>query len=320
MKQERAGLKADFSAAMWATIDRNLPQWCDREHFKGRLGQLLEVEIGRMDDPDFARGFAQACPIAGMEPSAYNQRLVEIEGLGRALVGIRFKGLDLDWPFVDWVASDFEIDGAGQWRRALQSIQREMAHFGPRWVRVWSWSGQRAPDDAGLERLGDQAVMAAPVGSLRKLPWPKGRGRLTLRKCDDLSGFERYAEAMERFRAGSPLGQEVSAISPQDWQECRDTGVVAQAFVDGQWAGLVAACWDTEGLWEGYCVQEELLDAPFRGCGLGPVMQRGLVELLPDPGAIIFGTIHATNLPSLATARRVGRVKVGEYEFLRMRV
>ena len=70
----------------------------------------------------------------------------------------------------------------------------------------------------------------------------------------------------------------------------------------------------------GYVMLEEILDAPFRGHGFAPVLQRMLLERLAalgaDHDAIVFGHIARDNVASLRTALAVGREEVYRTVFL----
>ena len=68
----------------------------------------------------------------------------------------------------------------------------------------------------------------------------------------------------------------------------------------------------------GFSVEELCLDAPFRRQELGnAVLRHGIKNLLKlsqvDPQDMLWGTIHADNLPSLRNAQGVGRTVVGSY-------
>lgn len=81
-------------------------------------------------------------------------------------------------------------------------------------------------------------------------------------------------------------------------------------FVNGAWAGTVAA--RSEPLFgiPGFIIVEEVLAAPWRRQGLGPILQRCLAEkIIQQYGEnnLLHGTIAGINLPSLRTALRSGR-------------
>ncbi len=93
-----------------------------------------------------------------------------------------------------------------------------------------------------------------------------------------------------------------------------------KVLVDGEWAGVFAGLPTCEHGLRGYLVVEEVLDTPYRGHGLGPALQRHFIDQLPvGKGDLVFGTIDATNRPSIRTAIKVGRADVGGWSFVPIR-
>lgn len=80
--------------------------------------------------------------------------------------------------------------------------------------------------------------------------------------------------------------------------------------------GVVAAKRDDSYGMTGFCVQEITVDEEFRGRGLGTASLQNLCRKLGEvasAGDVLWGTIHADNLPSLNNARSVGREEVATY-------
>ena len=112
---------------------------------------------------------------------------------------------------------------------------------------------------------------------------------------------------------------EIGPASVEELQACLEQGLLFDAPVDWEWAGVVAAREEPFFGRDGYLVVEELLAAPYRGRGLGACLQRHLIErLMPAGGAMVHGTIHASNVASRRTAERCGRVAVMMSEFVRL--
>ena len=82
-------------------------------------------------------------------------------------------------------------------------------------------------------------------------------------------------------------------------------------------AGVIAARPSVErGVLAWYMV-EEILDTPYRGRGLAPLLQRAfLAGLDRSRSVLVSGHIDAANLPSLRTALRCGRIDAGGWVFL----
>jgi L-amino acid N-acyltransferase YncA len=267
------------------------------------------------DDEAWAEGFARACPVEGASARDYLQRVLSVAD-GEVLAGIRFKGGDLDQPFVDLVAWDRDL--APVWPAVVEAVRAAFAVFAPPRVRLHVPAGARPPG-AGAEP--DLHLVAGRVSALRAdaRPWPPG---VTIERQTMLALFDAYEREFAAWQAGAgALAREVGSESRESLQRCLDDGALVAMFVDGAWAGLAGA--RRARLWalDGFEVAEELVTAGFRGRGLGPWLQRGLIDALdalddPKDDALLAGTIHATNAPSLATARRCGREVVATSWFV----
>ena len=79
-----------------------------------------------------------------------------------------------------------------------------------------------------------------------------------------------------------------------------------------KWAGIIAANNGSNNFLSGFYIEEEFLLEQFRGKHLASAVQRHLIENLPsDNNAMLSGTIHYENIPSLKTAMSVGRKPIG---------
>ena len=76
----------------------------DSAGLRRRTRSWTEEQLGRVHDEGFAKTFRKYCPVEGCVDRDYNQRILEITPAIRALVGIRFRGRDQNFPFVDLVA------------------------------------------------------------------------------------------------------------------------------------------------------------------------------------------------------------------------
>lgn len=284
-----------------------------------RLADWLDQALAQVDDQLFGARFARACPVPGVAASAYQARILRQSGRATLLAGIRFKGGDVSLPFVDLLAWDRPLGSAQAWRAVLGRLEDAFSCFRPRWVRV-RWPGQAAPPVADARREVDQWLVAGRLGDLQARPWPWAVSAVDVRPVQDLAFVDDFqaAHALWRRRVG-PRGAEVSAAEVDELARCLETGAVVCAWRAGRWAGLAAAARGKERAMVGYEVVELFLDAPLRGQGRGPVLQRHLIDALPDHGRdALYGTIHGSNLPSLRTATRCGRTIAETWWFLRL--
>jgi RimJ/RimL family protein N-acetyltransferase len=106
----------------------------------------------------------------------------------------------------------------------------------------------------------------------------------------------------------------VGPESREEMKEYLKSGYVFEAYVDDGWAGIIGAASNDKYGVNGFEVIDEIMARQFRGKALAPAMQRHLINQLPSSeNAVIHGTIHPSNAPSLATAKRVERVELINY-------
>lgn len=275
------------------------------------LEASLAAALARTEDQRFAAAFARACPTFGATVDDYLHRVEPSDEAGLTLVGIRMLGGDTRRPFVELLAWERLPEHDAAWTALRRHLLDRFGVFHPRALRV----RLAAPPPTACD--ADMVWVAAPLATLQAAPRPAGAGSLRLVAADASDAARLAQEVSALHRERPALAPHVHPASAEDLAACARDGVALRAEVDGRWAGVVAA--RAAGAWalRGYEVVEELLAAGLRGRGLGPVLQRGLIDALPAAGdALLWGTIHADNAPSRATARRCGRIEVATSWFV----
>jgi len=159
------------------------------------------------------------------------------------------------------------------------------------------------------EAFWEKRYLAAPVEKLRTNPVAS---TLEARPLSD-GFYERYFETYRELQESWPQHAEYAGI--EDESDFLGTdGAVLELFLDGQYAGLVAASRAVEQGLRGFVVDEVVLNKIARGRALGPVALRHLAEHLPVlEGDVLFGTVDVRNTPAYRSALRSGREDVGGY-------
>lgn len=306
-------MTATLDAQLAATAGPLLPPAARTRRLRAWVGEGLS----RVDDEVWAARFQHHCPVPGAPRSAYQHRLLAAPGRPTLLTGIRFKGGDTAWPFVELMAWDRALEGAAAWDRTRARIRTAFAPFRPRAIRV-RWPGQGAPPVPRSARSVDQYLVAGRLSDLRGRSRPWGHEAVEVVRARDDAFHADFTAAFARWQAGAgPLGAEVLPADRETWARCLDSGAIVCARASGRWAGVMGAARAAERTVEGYCVQELFLDTPLRGRRRAPVLQRHLVDVLLDRGRdCLWGTIHGTNAPSLRTALRTGRQVIETWWFL----
>jgi RimJ/RimL family protein N-acetyltransferase len=289
--------------------------WISEDRLHAASRENIEATIFR-DSETALREYAEACPCEGAAPSEYGLREIELSPDLSVLAGIRFRGPDVDFPFVGVFAqSRFlsleEIDAV------VHRLSYEFERFRPRWVRLWSASGREDLRRCEGAR-GDLRVVADWIPDVMGRPRPAGWERVELELDPDARCFEEYVATYDEFFESFPKWRgRLQVEDRESLLECAREGALHCVRVDGEFTGVVAARSGQLRELEGWEMVDELLTEPFRGKKLAPAMQRLFLEQL-DLGTnkIVFGTIEEENLASLRTALRVGRVDVGGWVFL----
>jgi hypothetical protein len=286
----------------WYTTDMNIA-WCSdvpRYGDPARVSDWLEKQLALCEDETFGQRFAASCPLPGLGSAAYLHRKLQVEG-ETLLVGIRFKGCDVAQPFVDLLAWTGEPNSA--W---IGAIEEAFASFAPRALR-YRWL--RATDPPWPGEV-DQYLFAGPA---------KGAPHPSVTAASDLSWFDDFRNAFDRWREGSPLGPEVAPSDADELKECLDCGHVVIATEGDTFLGIAACLWREERAFAGWSIMEQFVIPEAQGRGLGSSLQRGLMLHLP-PGDLVWGTIHGDNTASQKTAVRCGRELVETWWFVSLDV
>lgn len=269
-----------------------------REEFGWELGDATT-------DLAFAQGFMDHQPVPGAVATDYLNRWRAVSPDLTVLCGPRFRGQDHRKPFVDVVGGDRPLTPADL--LAIAGLARaEFALFSPLYARLWNaepaytWPGTRP----------DMRLLAGRLGDLRARPIPD---HLTARPAQSLDFYPRYLAIYERNFAEHPDHQlHARAESQEDLADLLDQGAVLEVFVNGAWAGVLAARPDVQRGLRGATVVELALDHAFRGQGHGAHLSALLARHLPQPDAqCLLGTIHADNRWAYRSALRAGRHDLG---------
>ncbi|MNS60029.1 hypothetical protein D3C72_930050 [compost metagenome] len=295
-----------------ASVSRPLRGWADEAQLSAGAAEFLKPLWERLDDRELSVAFFGHCPVAGASADDYRTRDLSLDGFGRVWAGIRFKGGDLNQPFVE-VAADFALD-ADALAQLRPMVSAAFAVFQPRALMVWRVEAGGPPP--GPDAALDQTYYAAPIGRMRSGDRPAPPADFRVRRATHLDWYDTLAADHAAYLSAHPaLADEIRFESRADLAACLTAGLLFEAHVGSTLAGVIA--FDEEPFFglPGFLVREELLLAPFRGRGLGTWLQRLAAEQLPNDH-LLYGTIHGLNTPSRRTAAANGRVPLLSSYFL----
>lgn len=282
------------------------------EHFEGSgvrlplgarhcLFNWVVSELADAENELFGLRFSLAQPHTGQPPAAFLPRWVATPS-GAVFAGIRFKGGDAASPFVrvvGWV-------GDVPWSAGVLSVLRqEFRAFHPLWLFVM-WPGSQRPHS---DAVADQHHLVGGLEQLRAGPKPWTQRVVDVRRSVSLAPYPMFEQAFSEWqeRAG-PRGTEVWPASRADLESCVATGALVSVWQGQDWCGWMGARRAAHALTDGYEVMELFLMPAVRGKRRAASVQRALIDTLVDHGRdALWGTVHASNRPSLKTAIRCGR-------------
>lgn len=293
-------------AAAEAALPAQLRAWTDTAARRRVLGEELAEAMAWTERMDWAEQFARRCPVEGAAPADYLSRRVVLATGAEAVLGPRFFDLDPARPFVEVLAwsrppglADLE---------ALRAVA-EQSVFAPTSVRVFL-SGTGPHGATAWRRF-----VAAPLRLLRHTPPSRD---VALAPADAEAVYGRYQQAYASLAEAPHWRPEFA--QPESLGTLTEASRGQRLFdiqIDGQWHGLVGVQPRSLLGVEGLEVLEIVLDTFARGRRLAAsVLQCLHHSVAASDDTILFGTIHAGNVPALRSARRSGRVDLGGWWLL----
>ncbi len=299
-------LLGDLARARLGWVPPAVRGWYDEDRLLRQLASGLVEEAARVDDVEFGASFRDDVGLSvATTPLQWANRRFELASGGWVVVGIRFRGLDVERPFVDVIASTAPPTSDAL-AEIADAVLPSYEPFAPLALRI------EPPDPGAFGGGVDQYVVAGQVETLRSWRRSASYAAVALRPGEPAA----MAELAERIYAALPPGHGrwACAESEDSLQDCADEGLLFEVSVDGTGAGVVAALRDDRHAMSGFCVEELCLDTTWRGRGLAAGAVQRLVDALPArEGDVLWGTIHPDNAPSLRNALSVGRQIVGGY-------
>ncbi|MDP6933055.1 MAG: hypothetical protein QGG40_09070 [Myxococcota bacterium] len=312
-----------FLESAWADLSPVLKGWLSESDLRSGLEEWLCGQLEWCTDHEFSARFHKACPVPGAAPEEYLQRLLETPSGARILVGIRFRGRDRSFPFVDLVASTRSLLPAEAVHEAVETIALQYTSFEPRAVRILRSCAAPALTVGPRTVTLDQSIVTGKVRTLNNLPALPTTAEVAFEPTRDIPGTVDFVRrAYEEFFSQYPsMAGTIHPADADDLRTCEQAACLGYAIIDGQRAGVISAAPRTNYGLRGHEVIEEIIAAPWRGRGFGPVVQRAMVDHLAtsQPESLLFGAIASTNLASRSTALRVGRTATADYLFVALR-
>ena len=250
----------------------------------------------------------------GVDVSTWDmtERVLETGGDRSVVTGLRYRNLDPAFPFVA-VKTTARVTDAEAVGALAARVATAYDGTGVRGFTFWEQPGLAfsaaenwATVMSGSVGRAAQVDKRDLTGGLR-ICWPK--------TATDI--FADYRREHQTWRSDAPeLAPYVSESDQEALQAAADQGLLMSLQDDRGFAGLVAAT--TAPLFgrRALCMLELLLARRLRGKGVAAVVQSVFLAGQRSGADTVWGHIHATNLPSLRTAQKLGRRPVQQEYFV----
>ena len=295
-----------------------LRRWYAPETLEMLYRNDLKPNVERVFSDEMAQQFHHYCPISDATDEDFKNGWLELPELGHSLIGIRFRGLDLNRPFVELVVSDELLPETMNTAAIKEAVGAVYELFQPKHLRFFLPSNWQGDVESWQGAYWEKRYLAAPVSEMRSLSKPKNVERLRLHKPSDMAFYEPYTDLYERRFEAQPSLREYSRIEEEeDMAHYLEEGTLFELYVDDIWAGVIVVTRAEEQGMKGFLVVDILLEPHFSGQGLGVAAQYRLANTLETKdGDVLFGTIDSRNVSAIKTAERSGGADVGGFLWL----
>ena len=270
----------------------------------GLLASWLEGEAARVNDQDFARLFSDHIDLPGVVADDYLHRSIHTSH-GTVLGGIRFKGRDINRPFVEIIVHSFDdLD------RLRDCVRQEWSMFAPPLLRLRTRPGRITGANVVLDRsiyLARYRDMHPPVGHISLEPFEQLEAAAALVRA-------RY----QRLAADDPeLARNVASASTEDLRLWHESGQLRAVRRRDTVVGLIAVAPSQIRWIDGDEINEEVINVEHRGNGYAALAQTlWAAQVARDQSRLLVGTIDRLNISSRKTAERAGRHRVLDEVFV----
>lgn len=243
-----------------------------------------------------------------LSPVEMTERILYNDGTKVVLAGLRFRNLDLQFPFVA-LKLNFRVNDESTIQLLRKLVRANFEESVPRGFTIWEKPAQNL-----LQTETWSYIVAGPTAAIEPQDLPQG---VELTNANSAAVFyDAYAAEYEAFRETHPkLAPFVQVESQADLDASGAKGLMTSISDAQGWAGLVVAKSSPLFGKKGLSMLDILVSKRLRGEGLGRKIQSHFVANLRDQFELVWGYIHSENIPSLRTAQSLGRTIIQQEYF-----
>lgn len=241
------------------------------------------------------------------DPGQMTEKLLFNDGKRAVVSGLRFRNLDLRYPFVA-LKANFRVNEPETVRVLKSLVMKTYGEADPRGFTIW--------EQPGLD-LGQTENWSVVVGGLTATPPIEVPTRFELRWETSPEAFFPLLEKEYRewMTENSELAQFVRVESFRDLETSGAKGTLLSVYDEQGWAGIVAGksfpLFGREALY----LIELFLVKRLRGRGLAKVLESQFLSKLSSDFDVVWGHIHRNNVASMKTALSLGRTPLQQEYF-----
>ena len=300
------GLSKELSKSFSTPVLEYLPDLFDPQSVFESEYEDLE-SLAQLASPEIVK---ERLERLGVQLSAddLKERVLYNDGTRVVIAGLRFKNLDLGFPFVA-LKLNFRPDQDGALATLKKLVRETFALSAPRGFTFWE-----APDQSLSQTANWTTILAGPMWQSAPLNLPAS---FDVRYENSFEPyFQTYETAYAAWRRSSPkLAPFVTPESKDDLETAAAKGLLASLFHGEKWVGVLAA--ESSPLFgkKGLNVIEAFVTPEFQGQGLGRVLQSHFLSRHRDQFELIWGHVHSENIAAQKTAQSLGRRPVQQEYF-----
>lgn len=230
----------------------------------------------------------------GLPQEYFLQRKLNIDGQ-HFLTGPRYRGGDINSPFIDIVASDSSIDCS-----VLKYVCQEWAQLKPLYIRILT------PGHHKNQGITDQFIYASCLSGASE--YQDDTVTLRLAKHADFEWCRKaLMDAYQNSLSAIPaLRGNLCSVDDEELSDYISEGVAHIVYEEGVRVGLIICEKGGVAFLSGHRISEEVILPAFRGRSLASRAQRLLCNHLQ----------RSSREPCLMTAEKAGRTCILRFEYL----
>lgn len=269
-----------------------------RKYFADELEDILELSSDKV-----SKARAKFFDLSFVESSDYRETFIDLGDERGLILGVRFRGLDVSQCFVSaW--PNYRIGTVAEVEEVKSIAKEVFRKFDLRWL---SLSFDPRTTWEGLSYFIDLITV---VGETKAL---QGRNLedsdFFLDQVFDIDFYDRYSKEYKILHEEIPSFKNVvTKETISDLESSAEDSLLYKIMLGGEQVGVISGRREQKYGVRAICINEKLLFKDYRGKGNSLSCQQQFIEQLDgDEDILVWGTILASNKPSLKSALRTGR-------------